>query len=92
MNFLKLPNKILKTKKDRITISFKDNSKIVYSLTGNWLPKNKKTILVSFMIPEKIKSSNSQWIELDSLTANISTTTGKNFSAYIKRYGMRLIT
>jgi len=91
-NFLKLPNKILKTKKDRITISFKDNSKIVYSVTGNWLPKNKKTILVSFMISERIKSSNSQWIELDSLTANISTTTGKNFSSYIRRYGMRLIT
>jgi len=91
-NFLKLPNEIIKTKKDSITISFKDNSQIVYSATGNVLVKNKKTILVSFMIPDKMKSSNSQWIELDSLAANISTSTGKNFSTYIKRYGIRLIT
>ena len=88
-NFLNLPNTIQKTK-NYVKIIFKDNSQIIYSATGKIPTKDKKTIFVSFKIPEKDKSK-SQWIELDSLTVNVSSKTGDNFASFIKRYGIRLI-
>ena len=88
-DFLDLPNKIEKTK-SQTKISFKDKSQIVFSPTGKIVGKNPKTVLVSSKIPEKAKT-NSQWIELDTLTVNVSSKTGDNFASFIKRYGIRLI-
>jgi len=93
-NFLKNPNKIEKSNhanNQHITISFKDKSQIAYAIKWDSTPKNKKTILVSFKIPEKIKSiKKTEWIELDTLESNVSSETGKNFQSFLKRFGIRI--
>ncbi len=104
-DFLKLPNKIKTidsidvknsvTKKriqKYIIILFK-NSQLVYSSTINTIPKSKDFVIVSFKIPANLKSlKKCQWIELDTLDANITSDVGKNFASFIKRYGIRLKT
>ncbi|QLH03778.1 hypothetical protein C5F47_03030 [Nitrosopumilus cobalaminigenes] len=93
-NFLKNPNKIEKSNhgsNQHITVSFKDKSQIAYAIKWNSTPKNKKTILVSFKISEKIKSIKKiEWIELDTLKSNVTSDAGNSFQSFLKRFGIRI--
>ena len=102
-DFLKLPNKIKtmnstedknSVRKKRIkkytAISF-NNSELFYAPTIDIIPKNNVSIIISFKIPQKLKLLKKyQWIELDTLDANLTNDIGKSFASFIRRYGIRL--
>ena len=102
-DFLKLPNKIKtinstgddnsvrkKGIKKYTAISF-NNSELFYAPTIDTIPKNNVSIIISFKIPQKLKLLKKyQWIELDTLDANLTNDVGKSFASFIRRYGIRL--
>ena len=68
-----------------------DNVTLMYSDNLSDLKMNRDGIAISLQVPAKIKRSN-QWIELDSLTAEIKSDPAKHFVAFARRYGIRIKT
>jgi acetyltransferase-like isoleucine patch superfamily enzyme len=83
--FLNISNSFI-NKKDFCQIKNK-NSCLIY--TTDFSKKSASDVVISFNIPQSIKQEN-QWIELDSLTSNISDDYGKQFLSFIRRYGIRI--
>ena len=83
--FLGMKNSIIEDKKG-IRMKF-DKAGIVFS--KNFLETERNYIALGFVIPGSIKSKF-EWIELDSLTSNVKSNTGKDFLSFIKRYGIRI--
>lgn len=83
--FSKIPNRTLEFA-DSYKIITKNNSLIYTTKFKNF---NAKDIIVSFRIPEKLKSKH-EWIELDSKKSKINTELAKNFVTFIRRYGIKI--
>lgn len=84
--FLEIQN-IIKKDSQNCTINFK-NKRLIYATNFKNIKPN--DVVVSLKIPIMIKK-NYEWIDLDSETAKITSDIGKQFLAFIKRYGIRII-
>ena len=78
---------IIKKDSQNCTINFK-NKRLIYATNFKNIKPN--DVVVSLKIPIMIKK-NYEWIDLDSETAKIKSDIGKQFLAFIKRYGIRII-
>ena len=83
--FSKIPNQALESV-DSYKIITKNNSLIYTTKFKNF---NAKDIIVSFKIPNKLKT-NHEWIELDSKKSKINTELSTNFVTFIRRYGIKI--
>lgn len=83
--FLKLSNSIRVDSK-MCTLNFK-KEKFVYTLDFKKIKHG--DLVISFRIPDKIKKSH-EWIELESLSSDISGNIGKQFLLFVKRYGIKI--
>ena len=87
VNFLKLEHLRVSHEGDW-TFEYK-NTRLIYALDSGHLGQN-DTIL-SFKVPDSIKKQN-KWIELDSKRSNSFDDLAIHFIAFVRRYGIKIIT
>jgi len=60
-------------------------------LTADFSEIRESDIVISFSIPEKLRNTGVEWIELDTLLSHTSSELAGHFISFVRRYGLRIV-
>jgi len=67
-----------------------DGKRLVYT-AADFSQIRESDIVISFSIPEKLRNTGIEWIELDTLLSHTSSKLAGHFISFVRRYGLRIV-